>query len=344
MRTDWQVKPSFRYDTMCLLNTLTGDPFYVSFNQDTYDHFKPLLTPEAETALADLKRIVKEEGQWIISAMLCLYYSAVEGESMADMLHVLDDPAEMHDTLRQTTYYKEEDWQVFLRSRNALRTIFHFLESIDFPAYWQLTILPQMEPDIKTITAYLADFDVAEKLESIIGFTLPTPTITVYVLKYTSPHGIKVIGQNFITAAAWPGVIALRTAIHEMLHPPYNVHTDHELLEAIKTLEQDAFVKEKFANHNPDYGYNEFVGYVEENCVRTLDQIVSEAYGIARDPHQRWREDDEGMHVFAAALYFTLKQDQFTGSFRDWLFNALHTSLAPGKIQAVYDAFYASKE
>ena len=27
--TDWRIEPSFTLDTVCLLNVLTGDPFYV---------------------------------------------------------------------------------------------------------------------------------------------------------------------------------------------------------------------------------------------------------------------------------------------------------------------------
>ena len=95
----------------------------------------------------------------------------------------------------------------------------------------------------------------------------------------------------FGTDSFWQGVDVPGDALQNVVITklPFSV-PDNPLLEAIKTLQQDSFVKEKFDNHNPDYGYNEFVGYVEENCVRTLDQIVSEAYGIARDPHQRWRE------------------------------------------------------
>ncbi len=341
-RTDWQILPSFRYDTLCLLNTLTGDPFYLEFNQEIYDHFKPMLTPEVETALANLKRIVKDEGQSIISAMLCLNYSAVEGESLADMFGVLDNPAPMQAGLQQSPYYDEKEWQTFLKSRDDLRTIFHFLESIGFPKYWQETIRPQVEEAIQTVTAYLTTHDVVSQLETMIGVTLPSSTITVYILYYARPHGIKIIGQRFITGASWPAKIALRTAVHEMLHPPYDFKNDQPLRETLERLQQDPFIKEKFSSHNADFGYNSFEGYIEENCVRALDQVVNETFGIAMNPQERWRDEDGGMHVFAAALYHTLKTQHFTGGFRDFLLNALQINLAPGKVQAVYDAFYVS--
>jgi len=342
-RTDWQVLPSFRYDTLCLLNILTGDPFYVEFNQQAYEHFRPYITADVATALANVKRILKDEGQSIISAQLCLFFSAVGGESLSDMLHVLDDPIAMQIGLQQSPYYEEESWQHFLRSRDDLRTIFRFLETINFADYWQRTILPEVEDKIQGIAAYLSNYDVVSQLEAVIGYTLPSTTITVYVLNYTRPHGIKIIGQRFITAVSWSPQIVLRTAIHEMLHPPYNLNADQPLKDAIEALQKDPFISEKFTTHNTDFGYNSFTGYVEENCVRALDQFVSETFSTARSPQERWREEDGGMHVLAAALYHTLKMQHFTEGFRDFLYNSLQTHLAPGNLKTVYDSFYASQ-
>jgi hypothetical protein len=192
---------------------------------------------------------------------------------------------------------------------------------------------------VQKIENYLRDYDVVAQLEAIIGYRLPSPTISVYVLHYTRPHGIKVIGQNFLTAGGWHPKIALRTAIHEMLHPPYDFDADVPLQQAIAAVQNDPFVSEKFASHNPDFGYNTFSGYVEENCVRALDQLVAESFDVARNPQERWRDEDDGMHVLAAALYHTLKTQGFSGGFRDFFVDALQTQLAPGKVQSVYDAF-----
>jgi hypothetical protein len=324
---------------LCLLNTLTGDPFYVEFNQQAYDTFKPQLTAEVEAALADLKHRIKDVAHSIISAQLCVLYSAVDVESLSGMLSALDHPEAMQRGMQQSPYYDETEWEQFLNIRDHLRTIFHFLEQIGFEEYWQKEILPQIEPEVQKIENYLRDYDVVAQLEAIIGYRLPSPTISVYVLHYTRPHGIKVIGQNFLTAGGWHPKIALRTAIHEMLHPPYDFDADVPLQQAIAALQNDPFVSEKFASHNPDFGYNTFSGYVEENCVRALDQLVAESFDVARNPQERWRDEDDGMHVLAAALYHTLKTQGFSGGFRDFFVDALQTQLAPGKVQSVYDAF-----
>src|ERR1700691_4294245 len=79
--TDWQLKPSFKYDTLCLLNVLSGDPYYLHYYQAEYDHFHPLFTPEEQAAFAQLKHVLKDEEQGIVSAQLALYYSVVDDET-----------------------------------------------------------------------------------------------------------------------------------------------------------------------------------------------------------------------------------------------------------------------
>lgn len=49
------------FDTICLLNVLTGDPYYVEHYKDEYARFEPQLTPAARTALAEVKRKIKDE-------------------------------------------------------------------------------------------------------------------------------------------------------------------------------------------------------------------------------------------------------------------------------------------
>ncbi len=84
--TDWRIQGSFTLDTVCLLNVLTGDPFYVRHYKDEYARFEPQLTPAARTALANLKRKIKDEKKNIISAFLALYFSATDDRTLNDML------------------------------------------------------------------------------------------------------------------------------------------------------------------------------------------------------------------------------------------------------------------
>ena len=117
-----------------------------------------------------------------------------------------------------------------------------------------------------------------------------------------------------------------------------------ELRAALKALEGDAFLMGVIRRHDPSFGYNSFDSFVEEDCVRALEQVIGERLRIGRDARRRWKEEDGGMHVLAAVIYGLMRQENYDGSrepFRDFLLRMLKTGkLAPGKIQQLHEALY----
>jgi hypothetical protein len=343
--TDWQIEPSFKFDVLCFLNTATGDSFYLKYYQDEYNELEPKLTPAAKEALANLKRKIKDENQRIVSALLTLYFSATDDETLDDMMNTVENSERMQNNLKKTPYFSEESWQVYDSVREDLKTIFLFLKDIEFRSYWEQSVLPQVKEKIASIEGELPEYNVIKEQESLLGFALPSNTITVYMLYYSQPHGIKITGTRFLTDAAWPFEIVLRNAVHEMMHPPYDLPHDLKLGEALSLLKEDEFLMDKVLNHNPAYGYNSFEGFIEEDCVQALEQIINEKLGMEREAHLRWKESDEGMHVFAVALYNVMKEENYNERgelFRDFLVRMIRSGkLGPGKIKGIYDDFYS---
>jgi hypothetical protein len=63
-------------------------------------------------------------------------------------------------------------------------------------------------------------------------------------------------------------------------------------------------------------------GYLDEDAVQALEQVVSERLNFARPASERWRTADDGMHVLAAALYRLMQETGFAangGTFETWL-------------------------
>jgi hypothetical protein len=344
--THWQIEPSFRFDVLCFLNALTADSYYLNYYQDEYDKFRPKLTPVAQEALANLKRKIKDENQGIISAFLTLYFSATEDHTLDDMLKTLENSETMRKNLKQTPYYSEESWLIYESVREELKIIFQFLKDIQFESYWKETILPEVEQKIAGIEKDLPKYNVIKEQETLLGFALPSNKITVYMLYYSQPHGIKITGTRFLTDVAWPFKIVLRNAVHEMMHPPYDLPNDEELKDVLSFLKEDEFLMDKVLNHNPAFGYNSFEGFIEEDCVQALEQIINEKLNIEREAHQRWKESDDGMHVFAIALYNLMREENYNQQgelFRDFLIRMIRTDkLSPGKTKGIYDAFYST--
>lgn len=150
--------------------------------------------------------------------------------------------------------------------------------------------MPKLESKITEFNKEVSQYNVIGSVEEHLGFKLPSNKITVYLLYYSQPHGIKITGTRFLTDIAWPFAILMRTASHEMMHPPFDFKNDSVLIQTVRRLKEDRFLMDKVLNHNPSFGYNSFEGFVEEDCVQALDQIINEKLGIPRDARKRWQE------------------------------------------------------
>jgi hypothetical protein len=342
VKTDWQVVPSFKFDALCFLNVLTGDEFYRRYYQVEYARFAPLLTPATRDALARLRRKLKDENKVIIPAFLSLHFSATDDQTLDEMLLSLDRTESMKNRLRQTAYFTEGGWRLFRSVRGELRKILASLKEVGFADYWERSVLPRLTQEAAALERSLAVYDVAAEVGQHLGSALPSNKITVYLLHFARPHGIRVTGSRFIADVSYPFLEVLRNAVHEMLHPPFDTSRDRELRLALKALEADAFLTGIIRHHNPSFGYNSFDSFVEEDCVRALEQVIGERLKIGRDARRRWKEEDDGIHVLAAVMYGMMKQENYDGShepFRDFLLRMLKTGrLAPGKIRQLYQA------
>jgi hypothetical protein len=296
-------------------------------------------------ALSNLKRKIKDEKRSIISVFFCLYFSAVDDKTIDDMLMTIQNSESMHKNLKKTPYYTDGGWRLYESVRNDLKTALIFLKEIQFESYWKKYILPKIKETIRQTRRELPKYDITGEVEAHLGFKLPSHKITAYILYFSRPHGIKITGTRYLTNVAWPLEVVLRNAIHEMMHPPYDLASDIELKKVIYLLKKDEFLMDKVLNHNPSYGYNSFETFIEENCVQALEQIINEKLNIEAEARTRWKEADEGMHVFAAALYSVMKKEKFNQKgekFRDFLIRMIRSGeLAPGRIKIIYDNFYA---
>lgn len=305
--TNWQLQPSLKYDTICLLNALSGDPYYLHYYQAEYDHFHALFTPKEQAAFVQLKRVIKDEGHGIISAKLALYYSVTADETLPEMIRTAHDSSQMEAALRKTPYWDEDSWQNFQMARPALEAALRALGRVGFPAYWAANAKPRVEKRIDELSPELAKYDIVPVIETYLGFPLPSHTITVYLLNYSEPHGIRITGLRFLTHVSYPFSIVLHNAIHEPMHPPYRTD-EADVRNAIDLLGKDPTVIDKVQHHDASFGYNTAAGYIEEDSVQALEQIVSEKFGVGHNPCDYWRQQDGGMHVLAVALYLGYKR------------------------------------
>jgi len=108
-------------------------------------------------------------------------------------------------------------------------------------------------------------------------------------------------------------------------------------------------VRNKVENHNKSFGYNSVSGYVEEDSVQALEEIVCEQFGIERNSQEYWKAQDDGMHVLAVAIYVRYKQalhDSKTAiPYPQWFAKAAHDGDLQGqKLAETTKAFFAGPQ
>jgi len=344
--TDWELKPSLKYDVLCLLNVLSGDPYYLHYYQVEYDHFHPLFTPQEQAAFVQLKHILKDEDGGIVSATLTLYYSTVDDETLLEMIRTAHDSSAMEAALRKTSYWSEDGWKQYDKARPALEAALRALDRVGFSAYWRQTARPRVEKRIAELAPDLPRYNIIPAIESLLGFALPSPTITIYLLNYSEPHGIRITGLRFLTHVSYPFRIVLHNAIHEPMHPPYN-YGDPAVKDAIDLLGKDPLIADKVQHHDPSFGYNSASGYIEEDSVQALEEILSEQFGVGHSPCQYWQEQDGGMHVLAAAIYVGYEEARakHPEPYSRWFTDAVTDGQLRGdSLKSTVDRFFSSPE
>ena len=345
--TDWEVHPSLKFDTLCALNVLSGDPYYLEYYRADYDRLSKQLKPEELTAFANLKRRIKDQNGGIISAQLALYFSAVDAETIPKMIKVVDDSRALKHNLEATPYYDEQQWKVYDASRPDLKAALQALERIHFETDWKQTASPALDKTRGDIIAELPRYNIVPVIEAKLGKALPSNRIMVYLLYYSEPHGIKITGTRFLTHYSYPFRIVLRNAIHEMMHPPYDLAHDAELRNDLDSLRGDPFLMNKVEHHDPSFGYNTLDGLVEEDSVQALEEVIAEHFGAGHDSRAYWREQDGGIHVFAVALFSLMQEQHFaegTEPFPAFLKRMLREGkFAKGEIERRNQAFFAVK-
>lgn len=319
-RTKWIVRGSEGLDAIAFLGPLSGDPFYARHYGEAIAAFAPRLPAETLTAIEALKaRAV--QANILLSPFLSLRFSGGPDATIDDLLRSLDSAESvLRPPFEASPYWRAESWAPFIEMAPVLRSILAAMRDAEFGAFRHAIFEPKARTRMPGLRARLGQFDIVGGVERFTGRTLD-PTVEIVLLEFCKPHGIKVIGQKFLSAIDWDDDIHIRTAGHELLHPPIDMDGPAAQA-ALEILSKDALLARIVEEHDPAFGYNSLVGLFDEDLASALDQVIAERFGVARDPAERWTSVDGGMHVLSAAFYGLMKRDGFArtgGDLEQWL-------------------------
>ena len=336
-RTRWKVRASEGFDALAFLGPLAGRELYLRFYQADADAFAPRLPAAIHADITALWQEAEKAEFGLLGPVLSVLFSGGDDSSLGALIASAADPeARLLPAYRASNNWSESDWAWFLAAAPRLKTVLEAMQGAGFAAF-RAERSAGLDARIAELTRDLAAYDVISLHEKLTGRSFD-PQIEVVLLQFCKPHGIKVQGQTFLQAADWNTAITVRNAAHEMLHPP--VAMDGPAAKAaLAALEKDALILRIVRDHDPQWGYTTLDGLLNEDLAQALDQLIGEALGVGRNPADRWRQSDDGIHVLAGAFYGMLRDDKWIetgGSLEEWLARAAGTGrLAPARLHAV---------
>lgn len=338
MKTRWVVRESEGFDALSFLSPLSGNPFYLDYYRDAVARFAPRMPAEAKATLKAIEQRA-QNAKILLSPFLDVRFSAGPDLTIDDVLASAADPdARILPAFRTSPYWDASDKDDWSQFRAALPAITSILEAMKASGFRQLRseLFDPKRGRMDALKSKLASFDPIAGAEFYTGRTF-LPTIEIILLEFCKPHGIKVIGQRFLSAIDWSDEVHIRTAGHEILHPPIDTK-GAAFAGALSVLERDELLARIVKEHDPKFGYNSLDGILEEDLVSALDQLIAERFGIARNPRERWNSVDDGMHVLSAGLYGLMQQDGYArtgGNLERWLLHQARSgALAPRSLHA----------
>ncbi|MEQ9661290.1 MAG: hypothetical protein RLN87_01940 [Parasphingopyxis sp.] len=337
-RTRWAVRTSEGFDALCFLAPLSGGELYLRYYADEAEEFGARLPDAVRADIPAIWREAGDDGYGLLGPNLCTALSGGDVSTIDGVVAMLEDPeALIRPAFEASPYWSEVDWAWLTGHAPRLAAILAAMRDAGFAEFRVDRMGADIDDRVARIRSALDHYDVVRWQEKLTGRVFD-PGIGIVLLQFSKPHGIKVQGQNFLQAMDYTTATTVRIAAHEMLHPPLPMD-GAAATAAMAVLGADPLVDRIVREHDPRWGYTTLEGLLNEDMCEALDQLISEALGVARNPADRWRNADDGMHVLAGALYGMLREDRWTetgGDIEQWLADATAAGrLAPERLHPV---------
>ncbi len=326
--TNWHVQSSIGLDA-CFALTIAAAPvgtLQVQENLDRRDNLRSILGPRGvEAADAFVGALIRASGTTTPGPQIAFVASAGPLGTIEDLIDTFTIEGVLEEGLREVPSFASEQARSNLSrirplAANALRAV---LDS-SFKEYWKDEFALELERRGEELQFELMSKDIFSQLTRYLNREFK-PSVTVFLSTLSEPHGIKLLGQQFVTSSRYETATICRNAVHESIHQLFVVSRE-ESQRILGRLEQDELLLSIARNADRSYGYTssdgDIVGIVEEGAVQALEAIINENIGIPRNQAIYWQNQDGGMHVFAAGTYALLKDSRFAvegGDFLQWL-------------------------
>lgn len=337
VRTQWSVRASEALDAIAFLGALSGRELYRRPYAADADAFLPRLPEAVRLDIPRLWEEAERSGFGLFWPVLAAVVSGAGAETLDALIDAFANAdARILPAYQASSYWSESDWAWLSAQLPRIRTVLAAFRDAGFVAF-RRDRGAELDGQVRDTARALGGYDVIRWQEKLTGRSFD-PVINVVLLVWSKPHGVRVQNQTFLQSGDYDTATTVRIAAHEMLHPPFPMDGPAARA-ALAVLERDALIVRIVREHNPQWGYTTLEGLLDEDICEALDQLISEALGVGRNPADRWRRADDGMHVIAAGLYGLLRDDRWVeagGSIERWVADAAARGrLAPATLHPI---------
>lgn len=334
--TQWEVTSAEGMDALLLIGAAGGDVMQADIYPEEIAWVRDNISSEGLEAIDEIDAALRQRIGVLTGPSMAYFFSANEVETLDDVIASAADPrGRLQPGLMNSPHWDAARFDNAVRLMPIIHTALTELREAGFSNWYAANYADEINAALAVNRAGVEPYDIIPEQEWLLGRALD-PQIEILIASFSKPYGIRIMGQRFIAYHGWEAETQLRVAAHEIFHPPFDPN-DTELLDLLSDLEADPWMQSIVNDHNPQYGYNSFMGVINEGSTQALDQIVSDRLGFGRETGARWRDADGGMHMFAAAAWHAMVEDGFAnegGVYSDWLKSALRRGLlSPSEVR-----------
>ncbi|MAL08232.1 MAG: hypothetical protein CMF74_01025 [Maricaulis sp.] len=335
-RTEWVVTSAEGMDAILLIGAAGGDVMQADIYPEGIAWVRETVSPEGVEAIDAIDAALRQRIGVLTGPSMAYFFSANQVETLDDVIASAADPrGRLQPGLMTSPHWDAERFENAVRLMPTIHTALVELRAAGFSQWYADNFADDVNAAVGVNRAGVEAYDIIPEQERLLGRALD-PQIEILIANFSRPYGIRIMGQRFIAYHGWDAQTQLRVAAHEIFHPPFDPD-DPDLPELLSDLEADPWMRSIVEDHDPRFGYNSFMGVINEGSTQALDQVVSDRLGFADDPGERWRGNDGGMHMFAAAAWHAMVEDGFAetgGTYSDWLKSALRRGLlSPAEVR-----------
>lgn len=356
--TQWSVKTSFKYDLCNFIGILTGRELYKKYYGDLQTEWRRKLPRPVSAALKKIDETIGPNQP--PGPRLCVLFSAVAAEdSVAAFLSAMEDDQAVRRRLMASDFATEKNWQQWQALKPHLRLVLAYLQRERFDLYWHNNLYPKIAAKLPRLQQELHSYDVIGDIKRFLVDAQISDSLDVFALWLLQPHAIRLAPACYLTDVNYPMHVTVKSAYHELLHPPGENLVDSVLVKQFESLRGDPFLSQRLAKTDPAWGYRDFMAYCREEVVLAADlwlaerrRVISQLMGAdgnnSAEAVRLYLERREGgVHVLAGVIYSYLeaglKLDRMSyATFLRELF--ANGRLQSGKMEARYQDFMRNRE